>query len=222
MWRLRGARPKFALLVRSQENHAPVLLDRAEDEHLASEVRDLLGREVHHRQDRTAYQVLLRIPRLYRRRGLLHAEGTEVDRETVGRVPRLREILHRQNAAHADVDLPELLPVQGHRAPPQRAGGGLRRPSGFTPRRRHRRSWSCGDAHSTYRYSAIFASDIPRIRASATTSAYASISVGRSTYVYRLSYRLRPSLSCLTCTSSWRMSRYTVVGSLVVRWLCPK
>src|SRR5437867_3822275 len=111
---LRDARAKLALLVRLEENDAAIPLDRAEDEHLRAEVRDLLWREVHHRQRGPTREFVLCVPWLNRRGRFLHAERAEIDRELVRRVARFGEVLHHQYAADAHVDLPELVPRQVH------------------------------------------------------------------------------------------------------------
>src|SRR6266571_4458123 len=111
---LRDARAKLALLVRSEEDYSAILLNGTEHEHLRAEVCDLLWREVHHRQQGPTCEFVLCVPWLNRRGRLLHAERSEVDRELVRRVSCLGEIVHRQNAADAHVDLPELVPREVH------------------------------------------------------------------------------------------------------------
>ena len=76
---LRDARANLPLIVRPQEDHAPVRLHGPEDQALGQEVRDLLGREVHDREDGAIY--------------FGHAHLTTSDRATVY-LDILHELVH--------------------------------------------------------------------------------------------------------------------------------
>src|SRR6266571_9175390 len=107
---------QLSLRIRTEHHDPPVGLHRAEAEDLGQERTDLAGREVRDRDDVSARKVLLAVPSADRRGALPDPEGPEVDPELVRGIPRLGEVLHVDDLAHAHLDLRELL----HRDPSHR------------------------------------------------------------------------------------------------------
>ena len=95
----------------------PSSSDGAEREHLGHERPDLARREVDHRDDEPALELLARVVGDLRRRALDADLRPEVDRQLPGRLARLGEVVDRGHAADAHVDRQELVEVDlGHAA----------------------------------------------------------------------------------------------------------
>ena len=109
---------------RAQQDHVAVLVGHAEREHLGHERADLARREVHDGDHEAALELVARVVRDLRRRALLADLGAEVDVQLPGRLAGLGEVLDAGDAAHADVDLEEVVEVdQGAAAEAEAAAG---------------------------------------------------------------------------------------------------
>src|ERR1700728_4885562 len=107
---LEDARARGDLAIGLDEGHVgPALHRDAEDEYFGSEAGYAAGREVDHGHDQPADQVLRPVEGGELRARRAGAKLAEVDKELVGRVAGLGELLGAQHEADPDVGAEELV-----------------------------------------------------------------------------------------------------------------
>src|SRR5215207_10533826 len=99
------------VLVRAQQDHALLLVQGPEDEHLGRERPDPPRREVDHGDNQAPLELVTGVIGDLRRRALLADLRPEVDRQLPGWLPSLGEALDGRYPADADVDGLEVVEV---------------------------------------------------------------------------------------------------------------